>query len=161
MLAGTVPAEPETCVEFEAEFPDPEWEAAAEDDDLPAGRPIAEWLRSRLVAAGFPCTDVENHESFGWDFDAGRGPATVWCLLQSPGPWLLIAEPRVSLWDRIRGRSGTGGADVLRAIRALLAGDPRVKSPVWFTRSGYGARSESIARAARERMKAGRNRSGG
>ena len=156
MLAGTVPAEPETYVEFDAGFPDPEWESGA-DDDLPAGRPVAEWLRARLVASGFPCSEVESHESFGWEFDAGSGATPVWCLLQSPGPWLLIAQPRVSLWARIRGRSGTGGEDVLRAIRALLEGDPRVKSPVWFTRSGYEARSESIAHAARERMKS-RNR---
>jgi hypothetical protein len=158
MLAGTVPAEPESHVEFEADFPDPGWEAG-EGDDPPAGRPIAEWLRSGLVAAGVPCTEVENHESFGWDFFAGGGATRAWCLLQSPGPWLLIAEPQVPLWDRIRGRSGTGGEDVLRAIRALLEGDPRVKSPAWFTRSGYESRSEAIARAARGRMKSGRDRS--
>lgn len=43
-------ADLEEYVEFDAEFPDPEWERGA--DDYPPGRPIAEWLRDRLVVRG-------------------------------------------------------------------------------------------------------------
>ena len=140
MLAGTVAEEPETYVEFEADFPDPAWEAAGEDDDVTAGRPVAEWLRSRLVASGFPCTEVESHESFAWVFDARAGNASIECLVQGGTPWLLIVESHRPFWDRIRRQPDRGLSDVLRAIREALASDPRVGGARWCTRAAYWAR---------------------
>ncbi len=140
MLAGTVAAEPETFVEFEADFPDPEWEQAGEDDDVVAGRPVAEWLRARLAPAGFPCTAIENHESFAWVFDAAAGNASIECLVQGGERWLLIVESHRPLWDRIRRRPDEGLTEVLRAIREALASDPRVSAVRWSTPAAYRAR---------------------
>ena len=131
--------QPETFVEFEADFPDPEW-GAAEDDALPAGRPVAEWLRSRLVASGFPCTEVESHESFAWVFEASAGNSSLECLVQGGTPWLLIVESHRPLWDRIRGRPDRGLREVLGAIRETLAADPRVSAVRWSTPAAYWAR---------------------
>ena len=130
-----------TFAEFAADFPDPEWDRHG-GDDYPAGRPIAVWLRDTLTREGFRCSEVENHDSYGWAFDVSVERATIWCMLQSSERWLLITQCKRKLLDALRGRScDAEHRRLLDAIVRALEGDPRVRDSAWFARADYQAQA--------------------
>src|SRR5687768_10567303 len=147
-MGGHSVADLKEYAEFEAVFPDPEWERGA--DDYPAGRPIAVWLRDQLALRGFQCSDVEEYESFGWAFYVTVGRSDVFCLLQGMEPWLLISELNVGLRDMLSRKSVRATyAKVLEAIAGSLAAEPRVRVSGWFTRAEHEERDRRHAEEVR------------
>lgn len=88
-----------THVEFEASFAD----GARFDDDgtliVPGGKAIAVWLRAELSRIFKECSDVEQHEYYGWAFFVTPETRKLYCLLQQVGDkWLLICDASSGLF---------------------------------------------------------------
>ena len=107
-------------------------------DVVPPGRAILERIRNALASRGFDVAPVCQHKFYGWCFDSKFNGVTVWTMLQHPGPWFLISEPRQSLLKRLFGRDQTEPlATVCSAIGAFLSNSPDATSIQWFSRSEF------------------------
>lgn len=114
-------------VTFDSTFEDDMVVDGEGDITAPSGRTIMDRLRQGLASAGFACTEVELHSSYGWSFEVGDDGEVIWCMLQFADPWLLITEPRRRFVDWIRGRQyGRLHAQVLDAIENVLGSAPQV-----------------------------------
>jgi hypothetical protein len=133
-----------TLVTFEATgFPDESQWTPNGSQLVPHGRSIASTIAGCLREAGLRVSDVEQHEYYGWCFDVLFPNAVEWCLLQYPGPWLLLVRERRPVLRRLLCRGGTGHLETtLRAIDRVLKEGGRFASVQWFAERAYdsGAR---------------------
>ena len=107
---------------------------------VPAGKEIADYVHKRLGERGMRVTEVDLHESYGWSFYSVCGGVPVWCLLQSPGPWLINTEVFFPFWHWFRGRKpAKQEAQVCRAIHEALTSGGRAHSMRWFARHEFRA----------------------
>jgi hypothetical protein len=119
---------------------DPSDEQREDYDAIPPGREIMERIRNVLASRGFDVTPVEQHKFYGWCFESSSGGATVWSMLQRPGPWLLISESRHSLLTRLFGKAQNEPiATVRSAIDQCLLASPEATGVQWLSRSEYSA----------------------
>ena len=133
-----------TLVTFEAEgFPDEsEWTPGG-SPLVPNGRSITGVIASALRDAGFCVSDPKQHEYYGWCFEVAFPNAAGWCLLQYPGPWLLLVEESLPVLRRLfRPGSTRNLATTVAAIHRVLTQDKRFSSVQWFTKHAYDAGTE-------------------
>ncbi len=121
-------------------------EAGAEsrllEQDL-AGHAIASFIANALLAHGMQCTDPDQHSFYGWAFEANDDGAAIWCLLQSPGPWLLITECRSAIVARLLNHGQRSKHEcVIRCILDAMEADRRFSSIQVFTRAEYESRPQ-------------------
>lgn len=137
-----------TFVLFEASFPDDSELESERHPETPGGRNVAESLVLGLKNRGYRCSEPKQHSFYGWSFDVDCNGITVWCLLQFPGPWLLLSETRSPLFARLIGqRTHEAHIAVLKALSEAIKGDCRFSSVKWLTKSEYEARNMSSAKA--------------
>jgi len=127
-----------TFVNFEADFPDEaEWDEQG-NPVVPDGRSVARVIARSLNTVGFRASEPAQHTFYGWAFDVALPKRTAWCLLQAPGPWLLLVEERRSGLRRFTaGRSPVDLERLLKALDHVLKADERFSSVQWFTRDEY------------------------
>jgi hypothetical protein len=125
------------CCKFQAGFPDDgRWDDSGHVIS-PSGRNVADAIVAGLRLRGFEVSTPENHEDFGWEFQARRDRVRLWALLQFPEPPLLIVEPSVPLLDSFRRGAGARKQAALDAVRDGLTEDGRFHEVRWFTRAEY------------------------
>ena len=119
-------------VTFRAEFPeDAQWDEA---DHLlvPGGRAIADYLRTRLEQRDFSCTDLIQHEDYGWGFDVAHSDLKVTCLLQGGTEWFLLLKLKVPLLSRLlRANELEAFEEIQDRIQQVLMGDKRFSHVLW------------------------------
>ena len=98
----------------------------------PPGKEIAEYLKSALGVEGFGVTPVSQHSFYGWAFEARLDKSVVWCLLQFPGPWLVLTKGRGGILSRLFSRNSEAHSRVCRAIHKSLTHNPLVASVRWL-----------------------------
>ena len=122
---------------FDSSLPDDSQEIG--NRFIQPGHNVASRVQEGLKKLGYPITDVENHEDFGWSFHVGpnglfnRKPS-VWCLFQAQEPWLLITE-------QIRGffilKDDAYYQCVLDDIKAIMVADPDFSNLNWLSEEAY------------------------
>jgi hypothetical protein len=131
-----------TFVTFESELPDDTTYGTAGDVEIPGGKNIAESISKALRNAGFVVEEPQQHGSYGWAIDVRIRRALIWCLLQCPGPWLLITEQQRTFSDWfLRRRYDDEHAQLNEAIARIVSTKPCSFSK-WFTREEYESSSE-------------------
>ena len=120
---------------FEADFPDDATWSASGDIVTPTGRNVCAALASAFEDCGFEVSKLYQHEDYGWEFTANKDKEKYMFLLQYAEPWLLIAEDRSGLFDKLRRPSRL--VDALRAVTVNLNRDSRFKRVRWYTRAEY------------------------
>ena len=130
---------------FAADFPDD-----VEFDDrgnlfVPGGKHIASFLSSALAERGMCTSHPRQHSFYGWAFEITNLQTRVWCLLQFPGPWLLLTEVRRSIVDRaLRRRREAEHRQVLQAIHQVVTNDDRFRSVRWYTQAEYNSAPNAV-----------------
>ena len=107
---------------------------------VPAGRRVAEALVKALREMGLEVSIPQQHLFYGWCFEIAFHDGREWCLLQQPGPWLLLVREKRSVLHRLFHR--TSGGELNRALTALdqvLKLDSRFSSIQWFEEQAYDA----------------------
>ena len=130
---------PRTLVTFiAAGFPDDAQWTANGSPLVPEGRATADVLVTALRARGLEVSDATQHEFYGWCFEVAAAGGVEWCLLQQPGPWLLLVEEKRSVLHRLlRSNSDSGLASTLLALDEVLKTDRRFSGVQWFTKEAY------------------------
>ena len=123
--------------------------AAGPEREAP-GREIAEALAQRVSAADpdIKADRVDQHSSYGWQFELSLQGVRVWCMLQLPGysveadgraTFVLVTEARRSFFSRLVG--GEREIPEHRRICEVLDGaaraTPGVTNARWYTRDEY------------------------
>ena len=93
---------PYTHATFNADFRETPTDDNVNDSLIPGGRDVTEEIRKELLEHEVQCTSILQHSSYGWEFDFEFINNTFICVIQSyeSGQWLLICEPRKSIWWR-------------------------------------------------------------
>lgn len=125
-------------VTFEADYPDDSQWDDQDNQIIPDGKTIAEFLAKELSEAGFPCTAVKQHSFYGWLWEATIASKQFCLVLQCPGPWLLISQPRLSLSDRLLCRKHLQlHQRLLETIDSILHQNRRIKTVKRFTKEEF------------------------
>jgi len=102
--------------------------------DVPPGRDLTEHLVLALKAKGLSCSDVDQHDSYGWYFEVTRDEAVIWCMLQLSDNWLLITRRSVPLLQRLFGKTSEEPHQrVCEAINSVMSVDSKFRNVLWFT----------------------------
>ncbi len=132
-----------TFVSFDAHgFPDESRWTENGSPLIPDGHSIAEHIVVNVRGIGLDVSDPRQHEFYGWEFKIQYGDEVNWCLLQCPGPWLLLVRPvRSSILQRLRfvQTDFQHLERTLMAIDRVLKRDTRFDSVQWFTEQAYEA----------------------
>ena len=107
---------------------------------VPGGRRVTEALHDALESLGLQCTPVVQHSFYGWRFEFERDGRMFTCIVQSfeDDQWLLICEPRRSIWPKLTGRrdySTVGMA--LTTLHEVLTCDTRISNLRWHQREAF------------------------
>ena len=127
-----------TFVTFDADFPkDGQWDREG-NPIVPGGRTIACTIAAAIQSAGGLVTNPVQHSFYGWSFEVSLGGLKAWCLLQFPGPWLLLLEQkRNRLAKLLRASPPVESCGVLQVLHRVLKADARFSGVQWFTRQEY------------------------
>jgi hypothetical protein len=108
----------------------------------PAGKEYAEYIKRGLPTAGVPVEgDLQEHDSYGWAFDARVDGIRVWCMLQASDQWLLITKPALRFWNRVLGKSADAEhRATCEAIHQVLSHMPEVTDLRWYSEQEFRAR---------------------
>jgi hypothetical protein len=135
-------------VEFASELP----YDSVEDEEriiVPPGRTVTEWLQAELKRSGFGnCSDVDQHEDYGWYFSITSQHQEFQSLLQggwdidgTSRGWLLILEFVPSIASLVKGlfrrRDNTVFLSLCRTVQDVLTSDKRTSSIRWYFRDDY------------------------
>ena len=137
--------DPRDYVAFHADFPDDaQWDAQG-NLFVPGGQTIAESLRTQLQSAGFSCSDVFQHDDYGWTFDAVSEKIKVWCLLAAvEDAWLLILKQKKSIIRYLFVPIGNLAFEEFQdKVHEILTGDERFSKVSWYTKSDYDSGKEN------------------
>ena len=118
---------------FDAQFSqDP---VVVDGEEQPPGRELMECLVAGLKQLGLRCTEVAQHDAYGWYSEVGVGDKTIWCMLQLSDNWMLISRPLTSLLKRLftKDVAEQEHQRVCEQIASVLRHDPRVSNVRWFT----------------------------
>jgi hypothetical protein len=129
-MANDTPPLPD-CAWFESDLPDDAEYDEHDEPTLPSGRALANQLHEILHAAGLEVGEAEPHEDHAWIVEARRGRASVECLVQGQGDYLLYTVSR-GLFAGNQRRELQG--DVLDVLRAGLTPERGFKNILWGTR---------------------------
>ena len=112
----------------------------------PAGRELAEFMASRLRAAGYTVGNPANLENYAYSFDCAIANATHTITVALVGDgvleWLLLAEPKIGAAKRLLAKVGIKPGQpsaspelgtLATSIHELLRGDPHFRSIRWYT----------------------------
>jgi hypothetical protein len=113
-------------------------DAVEEGDDIivPGGRNVMESLARSLHLHGFETSRVTQHSFYGWEFEARHGQSRIRCLLQSPGPWLLIVMDKRGVLKRVFS-GGKPFSVALEVCAIALSSLEHVSAVKWFTQLEY------------------------
>ncbi|MDD4890784.1 MAG: hypothetical protein PHU85_12750 [Phycisphaerae bacterium] len=130
-----------SLVTFEATgFPNEAKWTPAGSPLVPDGRLVAEALVKALREVGFEVSNPQQHLFYGWRFEIPFHNSLEWCLLQQPGPWLLLVREKRSVLHRLFHRTSGGELKrVLTALDRVLKLDSRFSSIQWFEEQAYDA----------------------
>jgi hypothetical protein len=100
---------------------------------------VASRVQEGMKKRGYPVTEVENHEDFGWSFLVGsiglfKRKPSVWCLVQVPDKWLLSTEQSREFFIF---KNDAYYKRVLDDINAILAADPEFSDLNWLSEEEY------------------------
>jgi hypothetical protein len=132
-------------VTFEADFPsDTQWDAGG-NLLVPGGKAIIGFLAGQMQRYGFTASHPVQHSFYGWAIDVETAGARFWCMVQYPGPWLLLTERRPSISDRLLGRSHTQEhQELLECLHGIMKADKRFSSIKWYTRQQYWSGAHAV-----------------
>ena len=107
---------------------------------VPDGRSIAETLVKALRQNGLEVSDPQQHLFYGWCFEIAFQGGIEWCLLQQPGPWLLLVRDKRPLLRRLFHSTSRGEIEMaLKSLDQILKSDSRFSSIQWFEEQAYEA----------------------
>jgi hypothetical protein len=131
---------PRTLATFDAAFQDDaEWDEHGLPL-VPGGRGVTEALRDALERLGPRCTPLVQHSFYGWRFEFESDGKQFTCIVQSfeDEQWLLICEPRRSVWHKLISRRDDDNVAVgLTAIHEVLTSDSRISNVQWHQREEF------------------------
>ncbi len=132
-----------------ADFPDDaEWDNKGQLL-VAGGRGITEYLSDQMEAAGLKCSKPKRHSFYGWVLEVKASGAKVSCLLQCPGPWLLLSECKASFFGKLRTATNRRAhQEVLQCLHKVLRQDSRFSAIKWFTRLEYESGDDSLGTEA-------------
>jgi hypothetical protein len=120
---------------FKAEFSDD----SVEDQGgivVPAGKNVANAICERLKALGYETTGIQQHSFYGWAFEFRVGDVTICALLQQPGPWLLILEPKGS-WLLSNSSKSEAAIKATEIVEEAIRGDRCFAGLRWMTKAEF------------------------
>lgn len=126
-------------VSFSAAFPDDsQWDEQG-TEVVPGGQAIARAIRLQLCEQRISCSEIEQHCTYGWAFDAARENAKTWVLLAAAeGGWLIQLVPRRSLKSRPFGLAEPAVFETIqRTLHEILLGDKRFSGILWYAKADY------------------------
>jgi hypothetical protein len=95
---------------------------------------------------GLDVSNPQQHLFYGWCFEIASQRGVEWCLLQQPGPWLLLVRDRQSVLHRFFHVTSRGGLErALTALDRALKLDSRFSSIQWFEEQAYEAGAQQGA----------------
>lgn len=107
---------------------------------VPDGCSIAKAIVTGLRDAGLNVSDPVQHEAYGWAFEVVLDNETERCLLQCPGPWLLLLRQKRSILSRLIHRTAFARLKmVLQTVDRVLKHEAKFSVIQWFTESAYEA----------------------
>jgi hypothetical protein len=128
----------QTHATFCADFPDDaEWDKNGLPL-VPGGGNVAHAIRSAIAGRGLQSTRVEQRSFYGWEFEFVVKDHRFICVIQASETWLLICEPRVSMFQRLfAGSASDAAALAVAAIHDILQRDGRFSNVRWHFRQEY------------------------
>lgn len=147
MSNGATPMNARNVVWFSADMPnDSVWDDQG-TEIVPGGHAVAQSVASLLQARGIKCSEVEQHSSYGWAFDAILDDSKCWIILAAAeGGWLIQLAPYQSLLKRLMGLSETDGFRQFQwSLHSVLKGETRFGDIKWYTKADYDACNEEAA----------------
>ena len=96
---------------FKSSLPDDSIEAEGEIV-VPCGHELMDLIRTAFQRSGYEATEIDQHSSYGWAFDATGSEGCFWLMIQYPEPWLLMIQDSRPIWKR----TFAGKADFERFI---------------------------------------------
>lgn len=141
-------AQVRTFAVFESNLPDEaEWDEQGRPS-VPPGKPVVSILAEGLEARGASVSEPVQHRFYGWRVDVVYEGLEAWCLLQYPGPWLLLIEEKWPGVARlIRSRKRPALAFLVQEVHSVLKGAACVSAVRWFTKEEFAAGCEHGAEA--------------
>ena len=130
-----------THATFDAGFPeDAQWDVNG-TPLKPAGEGVTSAIRAGLLNRGIRCTDILQRSFYGWEFDCDVDGRSFICVVQAyeGDKWLLICEPRRSLWQELFSRNDDqelGAAST--TMHEVLTSDSRFSNVRWHHREKKG-----------------------
>ena len=113
-------------------------------DSVPPGRGILEHIRNALASRGFDVGPIDQHKFYGWCFESHSDGVTIWSMLQHPGPWLLISEPRHPFLKRLFGQARSEPlVEVCSVLDDCLKAAPQATTIRWFSRSEFSTQEQA------------------
>jgi len=109
-----------------------------QDNRIPAGRELAEFILSLVQARAKKISAIWNEEDYAWSFNCKWNGVTINVLVGRSDQWLIIFSivsllPRFFQSQKYQAALGDICSLVDRGIRA----DSRIHEPRWFTRSEF------------------------
>ena len=99
---------------------------------VPCGRSLMDLIRTAFRHFGYGVTEIEQHSSYGWFFDATGAEGRFWLMIQYPDPWLLMIQDSRPAWKR----TFSGKADFERFINwshAIVQSVSEISELRWVT----------------------------
>ena len=111
---------------------------------VPPGREIAELVSRQLAARGFQNSDVREHDSYGWYWEATKRGVKTWIMVQRSDQWLLITRPLMGfLGTLLRASPHDEHREVSDALAEILESDGRFQNVRWYSREEFENQARS------------------
>ncbi|PQO42924.1 hypothetical protein [Blastopirellula marina] len=134
-------------VTFSADFSDDSQWGEQGIEIVPGGQAITQAIKSQLQQQGISCSDIAQHDTYGWAFNAELDKSRIQVLLAAAeGGWLVQLVPRQSVIGLLLGRPEAAGLETVRRnLHDTLAEDKRFFDIKWHTKADYDSCNESAA----------------
>lgn len=107
-----------------------------DENETPGGESTLRAVLEHFITLGFEENHFGQRSFYGWEFLTKRKKIKFHSVIQWPGVWLLIVEPKKQLLP-----FGKPSLDDYEKcfveLRSLISRDPRFQNVKWFTRTEY------------------------
>jgi hypothetical protein len=89
-------------------------------------------IRAAFRRSGYKASEIDQHSSYGWSFDATGSEGCFWLLIQYPEPWLLVIQDSRAFWKRAFSGKGAFERFVSRS-HLIVHSVPEICDLRWVT----------------------------